>query len=80
VLFLELFGLIFLLIKLTIVPPVKLVQRRFFSNNNLPMESVKEEVQLVQINQISADQVSQKDQVMNNDSRSDSEISVRTSS
>ncbi len=44
------------------------------------MESVKEEVQLVQINQISADQVSQKDQVMNNDSRSDSEISVRTSS
>jgi uncharacterized protein YpmB len=80
VLFLELFGLIFLLIKLTIVPPVKLVQRRFFSNNNRPMESVKEEVQLVQINQISADQVSQKDQVMNNDSRSDSEISVRTSS
>ncbi len=44
------------------------------------MESVKEEVQLVQFNQISADQVSQKDQVMNNDSRSDSEISVRTSS
>jgi hypothetical protein len=73
VLFLELFGLVFLLIKLTIVPLVKLIRRRFISKKNYSMENPKEEVQLVQFNQISADEIRK------TRSSSDSGISVPTS-
>jgi len=71
---LELFGLFVLLVKLAIIPLVKLIQRRFFSNQEWPVKSNKEEVQLVRFIQVPVDKVSQKWEAMNNHSGSSTQI------
>ncbi len=56
--FFELFGVFFVLIKLTIVPLAELIQQRFFSNKDRSVKSNEEQVvQLVRFVQLSADGV-----------------------
>jgi hypothetical protein len=76
--FLDLFGLFFLLIKLAILPLAKPFQRRFFSNKDWSVKNNKEEVQLVRFIKSPVDEASQKFQAMKNYPGNNSEVVVQT--
>jgi hypothetical protein len=79
VVFLELFGLFFLLVKLTIVPLVELIQRRFFLNKDWSVKNNGEQVQLARFVQLPVGEAQKKWELMKKRTENDSDVSVQTS-
>jgi hypothetical protein len=76
--FLELFGVFFLLLKLTIVPLVKLIQRRFFSNKNHSAESNGNPIQLTPVAQSPVSEASKKWTVKKKRTGNNNDVPLKT--
>ncbi len=76
--FLELFGLFFLLVKLTLVPLFEFIQRRFFPHKDRSLETNEKHVQLTRFSRSSDNEASKKKKNMTKQIENGIEIPFNT--